>query len=448
MRFVVILMAFIINSIPAYAADGFRYKAGTASKVITPTEPLWMAGYGSRNKPCDTKRHDLWVKAVAIEDAAGRACVLLTSDLCGIPRSLAEQVTAAVMKSTVLKREQIMLTCSHTHCGPVVGDNLIDMYDLTPEQPARIKAYTAKLRDAMIETMLAALKNRKPAKLSIGKGTARFAVNRREVTPKGVINGFNPTGPVDHDVPVLRIVDETGMIIAVVFGYACHNTTMQFFEWCGDYAGFAQIEIEKKHPGALALFWIGCGGDANPLPRSKIGLCEKYGKELAGAVEDTLRETMKPLTANIAAKYKEIAIDFDAIPGKEKWEAEAQSKTLAVRNRAKRMLKLLENGGKIPAAYPHYPVQVWKFGDELTWVSLGGEVVIDYNLRLKKEMGGSKALWITGYANDVMAYIPSVRVLKEGGYEGESSQVYYGQPTKWAPSIEDRIINTVLELAK
>jgi hypothetical protein len=70
----------------ATAADG--YKAGTASHVITPTEPLWMAGYASRNMPCDTKRHDLWVKALALEDPAGHRCVLLTSDLCGIPRSV------------------------------------------------------------------------------------------------------------------------------------------------------------------------------------------------------------------------------------------------------------------------------------------------------------------------------------------------------------------------
>src|SRR5258708_7433401 len=156
---------------------------------------------------------------------------------------------------------------------------------------------------------------------------------------------------------------------------------MQFYEWCGDYAGFAQIEIEKKHPGALAMFWIGCGADANPLPRGKIELCEKYGKELAAAVNDVLAEKMSPLSTKLATKYKEITLDFDTIPGKEKWEMDAGSKTIAIANRAKRMLDHLKTG-KIPDRYSHYPVQVWKFGDELTWVSLGGEVVIDYNTRL------------------------------------------------------------------
>lgn len=442
------MMVGILASAAGGPAAAGSYKAGVAAKVITPTEPLWMAGYGSRDKPCTTKRHDLWVKALAIEDDGGTVAVLLTSDLCGIPKALADDVARAVMKATGLKRGQIMLTCSHTHCGPVVDGNLMDMYPLTPEQPERIKAYTQQLRGGMVATILAALKDRKPAKLCRGNGTARFAVNRREVAKDGtVVNGRNPEGPVDHDVPVLRVEGEDGRLKAVVFGYACHNTTMQFFEWCGDYAGFAQIELEKKHPGALALFWIGTGADANPLPRSKIELCEQYGKELAAAVEDVLRMEMKPLTTKVSPRYKEIALDFDTIPGKEKWAAEALSKSLAHRQRAQRLLKVLDDGGTIPTQYEGYPVQVWKFGDELTWVSLGGEVVVDYNRRLKKELA-ARPLWITAYANNVLAYIPSARVLKEGGYEADSSQVYYGLPTKWAVNTEARIISTVLELAK
>jgi hypothetical protein len=433
---------------PAVAADAPAFKAGVAAKVITPTEPLWMAGYATRNTPCDTKRHDLWVKALALEDPAGGKLVLLTSDLCGIPRELSLQVTQAVMEETGLPRERLLLTCSHTHCGPVVNGNLMDMYPLTPEQPERIKAYTAQLHSAMVEVMLAALKDLALAKLSFGQGTARFAMNRREPTPKGIINGRNPEGPVDHSVPVLRVDGVDGKLKAVVFGYACHNTTMQFYEWCGDYAGFAQIELQKKHPGALALFWIGCGADANPLPRSKIELCEKYGKDLAEAVEGVLDGEMKSLTAPCRPHYDTIALPFDTIPTKELWEADVAGKNLTAKARATRMLKMLEAGQKIPESYPAYPIQVWRFGDELTWVALGGETVVDYARRLKKELTGTTAVWATGYANDVMAYIPSERVLKEGGYEGDTSMVPYGLPAKWAPGIEDKIVGEVHKLAK
>src|SRR5204862_1928554 len=166
-----------------------------------------------------------------------------------------------------------------------------------------------------------ALADLKPAQLSLGKGTARFAVNRREPTARGIINGYNPQGPVDHDVPVLRVTTPEGRLRAVVFGYACHNTTLSFYQWCGDYAGFAQLDLQANHPGAVALFWMGCGADANPLPRGTVALCKQYGRELAAAVDDVLKSAkLTPVTGSFTARYAEVALPFDTIPDKSKWE--------------------------------------------------------------------------------------------------------------------------------
>jgi hypothetical protein len=112
------------------------------------------------------------------------------------------------------------------------------------------------------------------------------------------------------------------------------------------------------------------------------------------------------------------------------------------------LLKQIAEKGELQKGYPHYPVQVWRLGDGVVWVALGGEVVVDYAIRLKKSLTGRRAVWVTGYANDVCAYIPSARVIKEGGYEGDSSQVYYGMPGKWSPKIEDAIVNKVEGFAK
>ncbi len=444
-----LFLAGLIPSLCA-AADpppAHSYKAGVARKAITPEAGMWMAGYAARTKPAEGKVHDLAIKAIALEDATGRKLVLLTSDLIGIPRELAVEVADAVRKQTGLPREQLMLTASHTHCGPVLRKNLADMYDMPAEQHKLISAYTDKLRGWMIDTVVAALKDLQPARLAHGQGVARFAMNRRKPTPQGFINAANPDGPVDHAVPVLRIETPEGKLRAVVFGYACHNTTLSFYQWCGDYAGFAQQTFEEKHPGTVALFWMGCGGDANPLPRGKVEQAQDYGKQLARAVDEVLHGKTKPIRGAFTARYEEIALPFAEIPGKEKWTADMLSKTFAVRKRAERMLKTLENGAKIDDHYRHYPVQVWQLGDQVLWVSLGGEVVVDYSLRLKKSLAGARTVWVTAYANDVMAYIPSARVLKEGGYEGESSMIYYGMPTKWAPALEEKIVATVHQLA-
>jgi hypothetical protein len=444
----VALIFLLASEHKAAAADKRGYKAGVATRVITPTEPMWMSGYSSRNKPAKEKIHDLFVKALALEDPAGARLVILTSDLIGLPRELTEHVAAEVRRKTGLRREQLMLTASHTHCGPVLRDSLLNMYDMPPEEARKIPAYTEKLRRWMVDTVVAAIADLKPARLAFGKGSAGFAVNRREPTAHGVINGYNPRGPVDHDVPVLRVESADGKLKAVVFGYACHNTTMQFYKWCGDYAGFAQAEIEKKYPGAVALFWIGCGGDANPLPRSKLELCEKYGKQLAAAVDRTLAGKMTSIRGSFAARYEVVALPLDKLPSRDKLSAEALGKNFPLRKRAEHLLKVLAGGGRIDDHYRFYPVQVWRLGEGPLWIALGGEVVIDYNLRLKKELGAKPPVWITGYANDVMAYIPSARVLKEGGYEADSSMIYYGLPTRWAPEIEDIIVDKVKELVK
>lgn len=439
MRFLMILLTSLGIAAVTDAAD---YKAGVAVKVITPPERMWMAGYAARNRPAEGKQHDLYVKALALEDAAGGKLVLVTSDLIGIPRDLSVLIADDLLQLKNLRREQLMLTASHTHCGPVLRDNLIDMYDMPPAEAAKIRPYSDKLRGWIVETVVAALNDLKPAQLSVGRGTARFAGNRREPS----INGYNASGPVDHAVPVLRVAG--GKLRAVVFGYACHNTTLDNYLWSGDYAGFSQIDLEAKHPGCVAMFWSGCGADANPLPRRTVALCRQYGRDLADAVDDVLAGPMTPVSGTFAARYAEIELPFDTPPAREKLAAEALSKQVALRRRAERLLKTLDAGGKIDASYRHYPIQAWRLGDGPLWLALGGEVVVDYALRLKRELRGGPPLWVTAYANDVMAYIPSMRVLKEGGYEGDTSMIYYGMPTKWAPPVEEKIVGKVHALVR
>jgi putative membrane-bound dehydrogenase-like protein len=440
------VVAALLLAAPAPAADP-AYKAGVATAVITPEKPMWMAGYAARNKPSEGTRHDLHAKALCLEDAAGKRLVLVTADLIGIPRYLSDEVSAEAAKQFGLNRDQLMLTASHTHCGPVLRENLIDMYGLTPEEAAKVAAYSKKLKTDLVALVGAAVKNREPAALKVGEAKATFAVNRREATEKGVKIGVNPGGPVDHSVPILVVEGKGGKPKAVVFGYACHNTTLDFYEWCGDYAGFAQIGVEKAFPGAAAMFWTGCGADANPNPRRTVELAERHGKELADAVVGAVKGELKPVTGAFGSKYETVTLKIEAVPTKAQLAADSLSKTPAVQKRAERLLKELEATGKIADTYPHYPVQTWTLGDQVFWVALGGEVVIDYNLRLKKELPKDRTVWVAGYANDVMAYIPSARVLKEGGYEADSSQVYYGMPGKWSPAIEDLIVRKVLQLA-
>lgn len=419
------------------------WKAGVGRRTITPQQPMWMSGYASRKAPADGTLHQLWVKSLVLTDESDSSFVLVTLDLVGVGRPLSKRVCDRIQKTHDIDRSQICIATSHTHCGPVVGRNLSAMYFLNGEQAKRVDDYERWLENEIVKSVDDAFRLRFEANVEYGLGKATFAVNRRNNREPDVIKlraeGKALVGPFDHDVPVFRVSDDSGKVRAVLFGYACHATTLSFQFWNGDWPGFGQIEIEKRHPGVTAMFFAGCGADQNPLPRRKVEYAEGYGKQIADAVDRVFSKPLQKMESKVVANYAEVPLKFAKIPDKEQLSKTTESSNRYEVSRAKRLLSQLESAGKIESTYP-YPVQTWQMGD-VKFVMLGGEVVVDFSLRLKNELEGSVV--VGAYMNDVMAYIPSVRVLKEGGYEGGGAMVYYGLPSPWVESVEDDIVNEV-----
>jgi hypothetical protein len=423
------------------------WQVGTARAAITPGESMWMSGYSARTKPSEGAVHDLWAKAMALQDPAGQRAVLITLDLVGIDRQVSNRIRSTLQARRGLAKDRIVLACSHTHCGPVVGTNLLTMYKLDDVQRRRIAEYTQSLETTVVTVAEQALDRLQEARLSWGKGVCDFAVNRRN-NKEGDVPKLRRQlalqGPDDHDVPVVRAARADGALLAVVFGYACHCTVLDFYKFCGDYAGFAQVELEARFPGAQAMFVAGCGADQNPIPRRRLELAAAYGKRLAESVARVLAGPLRPVEGPLRTAYEEIALAFAPLPTQAEIEQDTKSTNFYIASRAKHLLAIIASRGQLEAEYP-YPVEVWRM-DDLTWIFLGGEVVVDYALRIKRNLGSSQT-WVSAYCNDVMAYIPSKRVLKEGGYEGATAMIYYGQPTVWSDRVEETIIEIVGKLA-
>ena len=434
---------------PAAAADTWR--AGAARANITPPSLMWMAGYGSRDHIAEGKLTDLWTKALVLEDPRGRRAALVTLDLVGIDRGLSQAICRQLLAKYGLQRDQIAISTSHTHTGPVVGRNLRPMHYemLNAEQKKQVEDYAALVEQNVVSAVGEAMEKLAPSQVSWGSGKTTFAVNRRTNSEPKVPEQRDAgrlVGPVDHDVPVLAVRDQGGKLTAVAFGYACHATVLSFYQWSGDYPGFAQMALEEMHPGSVALFWQGCGGDQNPLPRRTVEKAQEYGRRLASAVEDVLTAPMTTVVGSLTTTYAEIEAPLGTLPTRDQLAADAQSKDKFVASRARALLADVDGGKPLAPTYP-YPVQTWKVGPDVQWIFLGGEVVVDYAVRLKSELTGTRT-WVAGYSNDVMAYIPSRRVLMEGGYEGGGAMVYYGLPTIWAPQIEEVIVAESLRQAK
>lgn len=464
------------------------WKAGTSRAKITPQQPLWMAGYGGRDHPAEGTLHDIWIKVLALEAADGRRGVVITSDVCGFSKITYETICAQLNRRCGLDRCEVMLTCSHTHTGPALRECLQDYYPMDDQQRALNDQYTLQLEKTIVEKVDEALREMTPATLWASEGTADFAVNRRNnresEVPELRRRGVKLKGPVDHSVPVLIVRTPQRHLRAAVFAYACHTTTLSFYQWSGDYAGFAQIALEKNHPGMQAMFYMGCGADQNPLPRRSVELCRKYGEMLAAAVEEVLskparpkatwglsrfsrglsqfshsengtvplrnarviRQTLskpaRPIAPTLQTLFEFVDLDFERTMTAEDLKDYASKGGLYGRW-AKRMLKRLDEGETFAKCYP-YAVQVWKLGDDQLWISLGGEVVVDYALKFKATYGPQT--WVNGFAHDLTAYIPSRRVWDEGGYEGGALGEYGLPAMRWAPDVEDRITACVQRL--
>jgi hypothetical protein len=423
------------------------WKAGAAKVDITPQEPIWLAGYAARLKPSEGIRKDLYVTALALQDGTGTTSVLVTFDLVGIGREWGQVVTDRCQKQFGLTRDRIILNASHTHSGPVVGDTPPYYAPMTAADAEVARRYTSRLLDQTVDAVGKAIRDLSPARLDFEQGLAGIAVNRRRVRLRSL------PGPVDQDVPVLSVRGLNGELRAVVVGYSCHATALGDYQISGDWPGYAKDEIEKAHPGTVVLFVQGCGADANPLPRYQgtdpamlhysVELAEMYGKILAAAVDLVLHEKMRPLEGPLKTAFEPVDIPIRT-PTREHLQSWLNGPDRNERSAGKMLLAKLDREGKLPDRYS-YPVQVWQFGRGLTFIALAGEVVVDYSLRLKAKYGWDDT-WVAGYSNDVFAYIPSLRVLREGGYEGGDANRDLGGP--FGAAVEEIIIEKVGDLVE
>ncbi len=413
---------------PGIATEGSTPEVGIAVRDITPELPIRLAGYAGRNRPADKLDTPLVVQALALKNASGERFVFVALDNCEVSPAFMQPVLQQLADRFQLGRGEVAVVSSHTHSAPVLEQTLTDMAQPGPEEGERIANYSRLLRTKLVEVVGAALADCRPAMLEHGLGRATFAMNRRVYQGDKVVFGDNPDGPVDWDVPVLRVKGTNGAVRAILFGYACHGTSVRsgddWYMVSGDYMAYAREHLERLQPGATAMFLTGMGADSDPAPRGRLLDAKRHGLELAGAVIGVLDRPMRPVRGAFKLAYEEVELPLAAPPGREQLEQDARSADVHAKRRAEAYLKLVNAGQPLPESVK-LPIAVVRLGDDLTFVLMAGEIVVDYSRRLKRMLADDHP-WPIGYAYEVPCYIPSARLIKEGGYETESSLIYYG----------------------
>ena len=444
-----------------------EWHAGTATAVITPSESMWMAGFGNRDKPSEGVAQDLHAKVLALEDVEGNRTAIVSAEILFFDRRLRGILERRCEDEHGVEPRRLLLNASHTHQGPVtrvatdevedadgetrlvprddgsVNFFTIEFYGVDDVYRERVLEYREFLEETVVELVGEAFDALAPAELSYGHARCGSAMNRRRPNEDGI--GFSPysDGPVDHDVPVLAVEDPdaTGddALSAVLFGYACHPTTLIVYEFHGDWVGYTQEYLEERFPNATAIFLQGCGGDQKAYPEKELEYTKAHGRAVATAVEAALESVLRPVRGPVRAVYEEATIEFEEPPSREALEAMAESDEAARSARGELLLATLDEYGEIPTEYP-YPVQALAFGTDLTLVAMAGEVLVGYSLRLKEELDGP--LWTVGYSNNAFTYVPTAQVIYEGGYEGDVVIDMTSLPGKWKTDLEERIVST------
>lgn len=441
-----IFLFFILNMGGIVNASS-QLKVGMASIDITPKESIMLVGYAARTETSKGIVHPIYARALAFEDSTGKRLVLITADIIGFSCELSTEISQYIEKELNIPREGLIFSSSHTHTAPLLNDLKLQMYELTDAQQKMIDNYSQLFKDAVLKVIRLAIQNLTPAKLAFNTGKAEIGINRRVFTSGGVVIGINPDGPVDNQVPVLAISDTLRNLNGLLFGYTCHGTSLggeDYYLVCGDYMGFAREYLELSQKNITTFFVPGCGADINPYPRGTLNWARLHGLRLAGAVASALEPDMIPINGPIRCLFRTVELPFASIPSATEFKKRLNDENLHVRRHARYFLNKIEKQKAIPSTYP-YPIQVWQFGKDLTLVALGGEVVVDYSLHLKRELRHLN-LWMIANANDDCGYIGSARTLYEGGYEADNSTIYYFLPARWAFNIEDIIISTVKEM--
>jgi hypothetical protein len=401
-----------------------------------------MAGYASRRAPFEAVAQPLFAKAMAIEDTNGTRALLITADLLGFTSERSESICRRLQESDGLAREQVLLNASHTHAGPLVAGSMLRS---VPEASRRkLEAYIGEMESKIVAAAQKALRDLRPARLSWGRGVANFVMNRREFTERGVILGTNASGAADRTVPVLRVDGADGSPRAVVFGAGSHCTTLTGRNMLisGDYAGYAQEFLETRLPGVQAMFLTGCAGDANPHPRGTLDLARRHGSELAEAVEQVVRGSLVPVGGPLRTAFQRVDLPLVAHTRKQIEEMHGGAPSYR-RFFTQGALAKLDQGQALLRSYSA-PFALWQFGSDLTLVALSGETVVDY-VSLTEQALGPLKLWVSGYNNDVFGYLPTTRILREGGYETRGLYVEYGL---FEPGVEDVVSRAIEAMAR
>ena len=385
--------------------------AGVAKVDITPPNVVDMPIIGHTRKVTGV-RDPLRAGVLVLDDGATRAAIV-TLDTIGAWEPMVAAARERIEREAKVPSGHILIAASHNHSGPGYLEN---------------PAWASSLIDKLGAAAKQAAGSMRTVTVGYGEDRIGFGINRRKTIDGRAVLRLNPAGPNDPRVKVLRFDDGRSLTpVAVLMHAVCHPC---FFTWgdngsqpfpkgfpkmTADFPGEAQTFVELIYGNQTSsMFLQGCAGDIRPnLPGFPYRCADEAdiqwaGRDLGGAVVRSLALSMTREHLRERASYYAIKVASSKIelPGKE---------------------------GPVTAE-----LQAMKIGPYLL-LTMPGEPMVEYGLRLEAAIADRATPIIVGYANGNIGYIATAEAHLVGGYEPNMS--------KLAPEAEPVILRELGKLA-
>ncbi len=424
-------------------------KAAAAVRIVNPTRPAVTVGHRVMTR-FDNVYADLRVQVFVIEDAGGKQIVWMGCDFAVVRAPIVDRIKSRIQRRWGIPPEAVCINSSHTHSAP----------PLTVEEavlPEHVdQDYVERVIEQAVAVVADALPRLQPARVRYVVDSCRVGINRRLGRPGSVRMLPNPEGVVDHRVQVVVAESvETGKLIGVAVKYACHPVTVVNLGLGSDYPGYMRKIFEQRHPGTVAVFLQGCGGDVRIRAVNEdmtgwvsgsVAMAERFGGELAEAVERALRKPGAVLHGPVNYAASEIKLPVKILPAKE-YAAAANRNDPFSSAWGKMYSEILKNGQPISNMVP-YRLQAFRFGRgdaAFILVALDGEVLTEYGFKLERMLQPGTTV-VLGYSNGVIGYVPTAEALREGGYETWAYK-WFRLPGPYTTEVESLILSAAARLA-
>lgn len=435
-----------------------------AKTAITPAMPVFLAGFASRDYKSAQVHDPIHVKTVLLE--ANKRLLILAFDLIGGDRNFIKSLKGALFRHFGFGADEVLINFSHTHCSLYVTGDDPDLslrrgyYSIDqekwPEKQHELDyapdiAYYRFVEQAVVRSVARCLEELAEGELELAAGSSDVGVCRRLVQDGAVLWGPDPDAATDKALTVLRLSDTQGRCKGLLFSYGCHPTSIVSESLSAEFVGAACAVLEERYPGCTAVFLQGCGGEivaaktfGNGGKARGFAEMQEIGDDLAGDVcRIAGNAVFRKIRCAFHTRLDEVKLytqptplaAFTSVmlsPGSSEYQ----------KQNAARVIEAVDTG----SALQHLPmyIAVWELDADTRLVALEGEIPSGYGLMTKALFPRTDTI-VLGYTNGVFTYVPTRRILDEGGYEAEA-YMYHGFRGPFVPEIEDIILGRIVRM--